>query len=219
MSRSYGQFCGLARALDVIGDRWSLLIVRQLLVSPARYTELQAGLPGVATNLLAERLRYLEQAGVLDRRPAEDGAAITYALTRWGAELREPIEALVRWSTPLMARGPGDDRFQLEWLAIALPALLAGRQGRGAIGIAVDGEILQVRVTSSGVDVGHHDGRELLGVLHADPWVVLGLASGVLDLDGVSADIDGDRDAVRAVFERQPSNHRSEQRKPARRRR
>lgn len=212
MSRSYGQFCGLARALDVIGDRWSLLIIRQLLVAPARYNELQTGLPGIATNLLAERLRGLEEAGVVERRTAERGGAVTYALTQWGAELREPIEALVRWSTPLMARGPGDDHFRLAWLAIALPALLAGQLSPGAIGIAVEGEVLQVRATPLGVEVGFHDGSELRGVLHANAWVVLGLASGALDLDDVSVRIDGDRDAVRAVFERSPSTRLADER-------
>ena len=66
MSRSYGQYCGLARALDVVGDRWNLLIVRQLVIAPARYRELVEGLPGVATNLLADRLRDLETAGVIE---------------------------------------------------------------------------------------------------------------------------------------------------------
>jgi DNA-binding HxlR family transcriptional regulator len=108
MSRSYAQYCGLARALDVVGDRWNLLIVRQLLIAPARYRELVEGLPGVATNLLADRLRDLETAGVIERRLAEKGNAVAYALTPWGAELREPIEGLIRWSTPLSApfRGP-----------------------------------------------------------------------------------------------------------------
>lgn len=129
MSRSYGQYCGLARALDVVGDRWNLLIVRQLLIGPARYRELLDGLGGVATNLLADRLRDLETAGVVERRLAEEGNAIVYALTPWGAELREPVEGLIRWSTPLMARGSGGDRFQAEWLVVGLRALLM-RQGR-----------------------------------------------------------------------------------------
>src|SRR5918999_5641646 len=106
MSRSYGQYCGLAQALDVVGDRWNLLIVRQLLIAPARYRELLDGLPGVATNLLAGRLRDLEIAGVIERHPAEKDNAIQYALTPWGAQLREPVEGLIRWSTPLMERGP-----------------------------------------------------------------------------------------------------------------
>jgi DNA-binding HxlR family transcriptional regulator len=201
MSRSYRQFCGLARALDVVGDRWNLLIVRQLLVGPARYGELHAGLPGVATNLLADRLRDLEHAGIIERRTAASGG-VTYALTEWGAELREPIEGLIRWSTPLMTRGPEGDRFRVEWLALALPALLRGRGGSGTIGIAVDGEVLQVEAAPRGIVIGPNDGRPLAGVLHADAWTVLGLASGALSLDDAPVRIEGDRNAVRTVLTR-----------------
>ncbi|MGH3556807.1 MAG: winged helix-turn-helix transcriptional regulator, partial [Mycobacterium sp.] len=127
MSRDYGQYCGLARALDVVGDRWNLLIVRQLLIGPARYGELRDGLSGIATNLLTDRLRDLETAGVIERRLSDDVNAITYALTPWGAQLREPINAFIRWSTPLMIRGPEGDDFRADGLLVALPALLAGR--------------------------------------------------------------------------------------------
>ncbi|MBO0769928.1 MAG: helix-turn-helix transcriptional regulator [Actinobacteria bacterium] len=205
MSRSYGQYCGLARALDVVGDRWNLLIVRQLLMAPARYRELLDGLPGVATNLLADRLRDLEAAGVVQRRLAEEGNAIVYALTPWGAELREPVEGLIRWSTPLMTRGPGGDQFRAEWLVVALPALLgdkpAGRRP-STVGIAVDGHLLQVRTTRSGTVVSAHDGRDLDAVVRADAPIILGLAAGVLDFDDTRGlvDIEGDEAAVRAVF-------------------
>ncbi|BDB41933.1 winged helix-turn-helix transcriptional regulator [Mycobacterium kiyosense] len=153
MGKNFGQYCGLARALDVVGDRWNLLIVRQLLVAPARYRELLDGLPGVATNLLAGRLRELEAAGVIERRLA-DGAAVTYALTPWGAQLREPIEGLIRWSTPLMIRGPENDVFRAEWLLVALPALLADRvpgDRSVTVGISVAGEMVQLRMTQSRV--------------------------------------------------------------------
>lgn len=202
MRRSYRQYCGLARALDVVGDRWNLLIVRQLLIGPARYGELHAGLPGVATNLLADRLRDLEGAGVIERRFA--AASPIYALTQWGAELRGPIEGLIRWSTRLMAHGPDGDGFQAEWLAIALPALLERRGGTGTIGIAIDGKVLQVESTPQGVVVSTSDGRHLNGVLHADAWTVLGLATGALTLDDPGIRIDGDPNAVRAVLEQPP---------------
>lgn len=209
MSRSYGQYCGLARALDVVGDRWNLLIVRQLLMAPARYRELIDGLPGVATNLLADRLRDLENAGVVERRLAKDNNAIVYALTPWGVELREPIESLVRWSTPLMVRGPDGDHFRTEWLLVALPALLGHRvaaRRSSTVGIAVDGELVQVRATRSGIEVGPHDGRDLDAVVHADASIVLGLAAGVLALDKAleHIDIEGDEAAVRAVFGTRP---------------
>jgi DNA-binding HxlR family transcriptional regulator len=206
MSRSYGQYCGLARALDVVGDRWNLLVVRQLLLGPARYRELLGGLPGVATNLLAGRLRDLESAGVVERRLAVEGNAIVYALTPWGAGLREPVESLIRWSTPLMTRGPGGDGFRAEWLAVALQALLAGSQAAGrpsTVGIAVDGQMIQVRTARSGIEVSLHDGRDLDAVVRAEASVVLGLAAGVLTLDGTLGliDIEGDEAAVRGVFD------------------
>ncbi|WP_040699152.1 winged helix-turn-helix transcriptional regulator [Nocardia vinacea] len=205
MSRSYGQYCGLARALDVVGDRWNLLIVRQLLVAPARYRELLDGLPGIATNLLSDRLRDLEAADVIERRLAEQGNAVTYALTTWGTELREPIEGLIRWSTPLMVRGPADDRFRPEWLAVALPALLRGRvdaDRSSTVGVGIDGQMFQVRATSSGLDVSPHDGRALDAVVRAEAAIVLGLAAGMLDLDAIRAlvDIEGDETALRAIF-------------------
>jgi DNA-binding HxlR family transcriptional regulator len=205
MSRSYGQYCGLARALDVVGDRWNLLIVRQLLMAPARYRELLEGLPGVATNLLADRLRDLETAGVIERRLAEEGNAIAYVLTPWGAELREPVEGLIRWSTPLMTRGPGGDHFRAEWLVLPLSALLTGKAAAhrsSTVGIAVDDHLLQIRTTHSGTEVRPHDGRELDAVVRAEASIVLGLAAGVLDLDDTRGliDIEGDEAAVRAVF-------------------
>lgn len=205
MTKSYGQFCGLARALDVVGDRWSLLIVRQLLVAPARYGELLAGLPGVATNLLSTRLRDLESAGVVERRPARDANAVEYTLTEWGSGLREPIDALIRWSEPLMMPGRGSDQFQVEWLMVALPALLRDKQSsRKAIniGFAVDDAIVQVQASRSGVDVGLHDGRKLAAILRADPLIALGLAAGSLSLDDVasSVSVEGDETALRAVL-------------------
>jgi DNA-binding HxlR family transcriptional regulator len=217
MSRSYGQYCGLARALDVVGDRWNLLIVRELLIAPARYRELLDGLPGVATNLLADRLRDLETAGVIERRSAEEGNAIVYALTPWGAELREPIESLIRWSTPLMARGPADDRFHAEWLVVALRALLVGSAAArrsSTVGIAVDGQLLQVRATRSGIEVSLHDGRDLDAVVRADASIVLGLAAGGLTFEDTLelVEVEGDEAAVRAVFNpRRPRAVRSDE--------
>lgn len=206
MSRDYGQYCGLARALDVVGDRWNLLIVRQLLMGPARYGELREGLSGIATNLLTDRLRDLETAGVIERRLSDDASAITYALTPWGAQLREPINGLVRWSTPLMIRGAEGDEFRPEWLLVALPALFEGRAPVNqsvTVGIVADGDMVQLRATESGIDVAKHDGRELDAVLAADAPLVLGLAARVLSLNDVAAlvHVDGDESAIRTLLE------------------
>ncbi len=205
--RSYGQYCGLARSLEVVGDRWNLLIVRQLLIAPARYRDLIDGLPGIATNLLADRLRDLESLGVLERRLAGEGSAVEYALTPWGAELRRPIESLIRWSTPLMVRGPEGDAFRPEWLSLAVPALLGARvkvRASATVGLAVGDPLLQLRATRSGFEVGPHDGRGLDATIHADPTYVLGLAAGALTLGDARAlglvEIDGDEAVVRTVF-------------------
>ncbi|MEH3130749.1 MAG: helix-turn-helix domain-containing protein [Mycolicibacterium neoaurum] len=204
--RRYGQYCGLARSLEIVGDRWNLLIVRQLLIAPARYRDLVAGLPGIATNLLADRLRELESAGVIERRLG-DGSTVEYALTAWGAELREPIEGLIRWSTPLMARGPEGDTFRPEWLSLAIPALLAARvKVRAAVSIGLTGEdmALQLNASRANFTVGPPDGRALAGTLHAAPEYILGLAAGALTIDDAQAlgliEIDGDEAAVRTII-------------------
>ncbi|QIS17442.1 winged helix-turn-helix transcriptional regulator [Nocardia terpenica] len=205
--RSYGQYCGLARSLEVVGDRWNLLIVRQLLIAPARYRDLIDGLPGIATNLLADRLRDLEAAGVVERRLTGAGSVVEYALTPWGAELRQPIESLIRWSTPLMLRGPDGDSFRPEWLALAVPALLDARvkvRASATVGLEIGDPPFQLRATRSGFEVGPHDGRKLDATVRADPAYILGLAAGALTLSDARAlglvEIDGDESIVRTVF-------------------
>lgn len=153
MSRSYRQFCGLARALDVIGDRWTLLIVRELLIAPARFKDLEAGLPGVATNLLTGRLKELIDQGVIQRLEV-DGRPV-YSLTEFGRGLREPIAALVRWSTPLMVIGPQGDHEDARWLAVALPALLANAASTELeeVTLVADGVPMRVTADDSRVSV------------------------------------------------------------------
>jgi len=139
--RRYGQFCPLAKALDVLGERWTLLVVRELLAGPKRYTDLRAGLPGLATDLLAARLRELQQAGVIGRRVVPPPTPATvYELTERGLALRPVIRELSRWGRPLLldpavkivtdrqgfidlARGHAGDRVHIEGDADALARL------------------------------------------------------------------------------------------------
>ncbi|MDE3153923.1 MAG: transcriptional regulator [Acidobacteriota bacterium] len=122
--RSYGQLCALAKALDLVGDRWTLLIVRELLIrETCRYTDLRSGLPGIATNLLAERLDELVEAGLVSREAAPPPIATTvYRLTDRGRQLEPVVEALGRWGAPLLATATGKEAFLSHWLA--LPARL-----------------------------------------------------------------------------------------------
>jgi DNA-binding HxlR family transcriptional regulator len=152
--RSYGQYCAVARTLDVVGDRWSLLIVRELLLrGSCRYTDLRNGLPGIATNLLADRLRELEEAGVVQRVDAPPPVATTlYELTPWGSELGPVMHALGTWGGRLMARAQGDDEFRSHWLALPISRLTDGapdeapltlqvRTGDEPLVVTVDGSV------------------------------------------------------------------------------
>ena len=111
----YGRFCPLARALDVVGERWTLVIIQELLKRPSRYGELQARLPGIGSSVLADRLRQLEQAGVVARRPGAVGAGVLYALTERGRGLDEALRALRRWGVGFLADPTADGAEQQDF--------------------------------------------------------------------------------------------------------
>ena len=105
--RSYDQFCAMARGLDVLGERWTLLIIRDLLLGPKRYKDLLEGLPGIGTNLLADRLREMEELGVLERATLPPPAGSTvYQLTEAGQAIEPIMMSLGRWGARFLASGP-----------------------------------------------------------------------------------------------------------------
>lgn len=120
--RSYDQHCGVARALDFVGDRWTLLIVRELLIRDGcRYTDLRYGLPGIATNLLADRLRELEANGIVAREEAPPPVATTlFRLTPRGRALQPVLIALGEWGAPLLPEIATDASFRSHWLVLPL---------------------------------------------------------------------------------------------------
>ena len=195
--RSYGQYCALARALDVVGDRWALLVVRELLQGPRRYGELLAGLPGIATNLLADRLRSLEDSGVVTR---DQGAE--YALTPWGEGLHDVVYALGRWARPLMSRPAGTDEFRSHWLSSFVVALFEGvdpRRGDLAVEIHV-GERPMALISSGGrvhLTAGTTSTPDI--TLTGPPDAVIGLIAGAVsrgDAEHLGVVIDGDARAL-----------------------
>lgn len=200
-SRSYGQFCALARSLDIVGDRWTLLIVRELLPGPMRYGELRASLAGIATNLLADRLRSLETNGIVERHLEEAG--VVYGLTPWGAGLREPMESLGRWAAPLLSTGRGDDAFRPRWLTLALPALLRGATATPPVelGVETDGFLMVLRVDEDGPSAFVPD-HQPATIFTAEPEIVVGLAAGALTIDQAVArgDLQGDQRVLGKVF-------------------
>ena len=152
--KSYGEFCALSRALDVIGDRWTMLVVRELLIAPSRYSDLHKALPGIATNLLAQRLRTLEEAGVITsvEQPAPVSAQV-YTLTDWGRGLHTVLVDLARWGVPLLAPGIGDDHSQGRWLAFAIMALYPERAEFPSLTVRIiaDGDELLLTAGAGGV--------------------------------------------------------------------
>jgi DNA-binding HxlR family transcriptional regulator len=150
--RIYGHFCALARSLDVVGDRWTLLLVRELLGGPKRHAELKRGLPGIASNLLSERLRALQAASVIER--AQLGGAPHYRLTERGRALQPVLVELARWGAPLLPELGDEVEFRASWLALTLEVQLDRTAVGGeetALRFRIDGDTLDVAVDRDGL--------------------------------------------------------------------
>src|SRR6476661_31064 len=144
--RSYDDPCGIARALDAVGERWSLLVVRELVLGPKRFTDLQHGLPGVSTDILAARLRGLEEAGVVRRAALPPPAAAkVYELTDRGRELEPVLHALGRWGSaqpmPEGGRELGADAF-----LVALQTLWDGGPKDSTIALTLGDEAFAAKI-------------------------------------------------------------------------
>jgi DNA-binding HxlR family transcriptional regulator len=132
MAKRFDQYCPIAHALSLVGERWALLVVRELLKGPRRYTDLVAGLPGIGTNILATRLRELEAGGVVHKRKLPPPAASTvYELTPYGAGLEEVIHAIARWGARSLGIPQREDDVDHEWGLNAFPALFYPERARG----------------------------------------------------------------------------------------
>jgi len=131
-NRTYGQYCGLARAAEMLGERWGLLIVRDLLVAPRRFTDLQRGLPGIPSNVLASRLKELERAGVVRRRvlPRPSGAVV-YELTEYGSELEEIVMAFGRWGAKSLGDPRPDETVTEDSMVMALRSTFQPQASQG----------------------------------------------------------------------------------------
>ncbi|MEU3660989.1 helix-turn-helix domain-containing protein [Streptomyces sp. NPDC032940] len=138
--RSYDQYCSAARALDAVGDRWTLLIVRELLAGPRRYTDLHADLPGVSTDVLASRLKDMERDGLTTRRRLPPpGAAYVYELTPRGRALLPVLEALGAWGAGELGERRPTDAVRAHWSALPLGrALHAAGVTEGLVEVRLD---------------------------------------------------------------------------------
>ena len=157
MKRDYGQHCALARALDAVGSRWTMLMIRELLPGPRRFKDLLDGLPGMGTNLLTDRLRHLEQEGVIRRRQLPPPAGSTvYELTGEGRRLEESLFELARWGMPRLGERRKSDALSPRWAVLAMKATLDEGAARGIDEVyefRIDGDVFTVDVGDGSVRV------------------------------------------------------------------
>jgi len=204
--RDYRQYCALARALDIVGERWTLLVVRELLDGPHRYAELLAGLPGIATNLLADRLRSLQDSGVVERH--RDGR---YALTPWGAGLQDAIYALGLWAAPQMLRPLEDDEFRSHWVGHMVMARLGAagkRPGDVTVEIRCGDEPATLFTTAGRVHLVRGPATPPDVVLDGPPHRIIALILGLIDAASAQArgvSIAGDPRKLARLRPRSPS--------------
>lgn len=186
-TRSYGDACRFAHALDVVGERWALLVVRELLLGPKRFTDLRTGLPNASTNILSERLRELEDTGVVQRRklPPPIGAKV-YELTEWGRELEPIVIELGAWGAkapvPPAACEIGTDSAVLALAALFSPEVAGERSESYAVRIGE--EHFRVDVDGGEIELGrNHDGEVEATIELDDAAVLVELLTGRLALD------------------------------------
>jgi DNA-binding HxlR family transcriptional regulator len=217
-SRSYDHYCGLAFALDAVGERWALLVVRELLCGPRRFGDLHAGMPGVATNTLTSRLAELEEKGLVCRHTLPPPASTSvYALTERGRALEPAILELVKWATPEVAaaalpgRSKGPKRklhpLRATWLALALKSFFVKSQARGSglVVLDVPTGALTVRVKAGTLEVRDRQAGDVADArLACTEDAVIGLCVGGLTVPQLQqlpqVTVEGDAEVLERVL-------------------
>jgi DNA-binding HxlR family transcriptional regulator/putative sterol carrier protein len=209
MTRAYGQYCGVAHALDLIGGRWSLLIIRDLMTGPKRFSELEQGLHGIPTNILSSRLRELEEAGIVERkllpRPA---TSVVYELTPYGLELDEPMKLLGMWGAKSLGRPQQDDFYSGSALMMALRARFRPEAAVGQdlqVEIRLDDQLMNVSVSNGEVSFSNEPFADPHLTLETSPNILAEIFAGYETFDSALAagriQIDGPQDEARRFFD------------------
>lgn len=192
-AREYGQYCGVTRALELVGERWALLIVRDLLVGPRRYGELAAGLPRIPSNILAARLKELQEAGILRRAPRS--RVIIYELTPYGRELEPIVLALGAWGFKAMGEPRPEQIITPDSMTMALrtafrPALAEtlpatrydAHLGATELLVRVEGAALDVRRASGPADLSFAAGPGIRRIISGELSPRVAIESGVVEV-------------------------------------
>ena len=205
--RRYRDACGMAQGLDLVGERWTLLIVRELLLGPKRFTDLRGGLPGISTNILADRLEILEMSGVVRRRTLPAPAASkVYELTDWGEELEPVVAAIGRWGVRSPWRDEGDgigvDGLMVSFRTMFDPEAAGDLEARYEVVLGDQGFGLEVKDGSIRVYRGAPGGPDAR--IETDVVTLADLVYEGRDLDEAlragEVEIGGDRSAVERLM-------------------
>ena len=209
MSREYGQYCGLARALEIVGARWTLLILRDLMVGPKRFSELQEGLPGIPSNILSARLRELEEGEIVRRtllsRPA---GGVAYELTPYGHELEDPLIRLGMWGAKSLGPPTADQFFNTSALSIALRGGFhpeKARDDKALFELRLNGRRLYVSVEDGTASFATESDSKPDAIIECPPEVLAELLAGSTTIDEAVAlerlRVTGSRRAARRFFD------------------
>ena len=207
MSRTYDQYCPVARALEVVGERWTLLVARELLLGPRRFTDLMAGLPGISANVLAGRLKDLEQEGMVARRTLPPPAAsAVYELTPEAGGLVGVLAAMAEWGMSMLDAPRAHDEVRGEWIVLGLA--VTARAPDVADGttyeLHIDGEVLHVQVSGDNLQPHQGSADDADAVLTMDATTLADLSGGRLDVEdalaGSRVTVAGDEDAGRLLL-------------------
>ena len=181
-ARTYNEYCGVAHALDLVGERWALLVVRELTLGPKRFTDLREGLPGIATNVLSNRLRQLERDGVITRRRLPPPAPTqVYELSGYGRELVPIMLALGRWGASTLGPRAPEQALRPEWLAVALQAFFRPEAAgglRARIRLEVEGAEFLLAFAEGALEITPAPDGPVDLVLRADPEELIAFLSG-----------------------------------------
>jgi DNA-binding HxlR family transcriptional regulator/putative sterol carrier protein len=202
-TRTYGDGCAIAHGLDLVGERWALLVVRELLLGPKRYSDLRRGLPNASPNVLSERLRELERNGVIRRRklPPPAGSRV-YELTDWGRELEDVVISLGHWGARSPS-GPSDDPVGVDSVVLALRSRFdpGAAQGlRAGYELRLGEDRFRVEVADGEIEVARGVADHADATIDADPDTLTAILWGGLPLAGAERSgkitVGGDRAAV-----------------------
>jgi len=184
--RTYGEACGIPRALDRVGERWAIMIVRELLLGPKRFTDLRTGLPAVSPDVLAQRLRELDEAGVVQKRKLPPPAASqVYELTAWGLELEPVVLALGRWGAraPAAPEGAGMsfDAHITSLMTLFTPGLAEGLEAN--VELRLDEQVFHATVADGRFEIVRGEATAPDVTIEADPGTLIALIHGRRPLD------------------------------------